>query len=233
MSRTPAGGLGGLDGLGAAFNGLVDVDLVAVEVDVLPGKRRRLAGPEAGVEDRQDPQARPVLLGEGQDVAALGGGDGPVAALGAFGQLKPLGGVEDDEAGAAGLAEQLLQDHAELGDVGVGPPGLGVQDGLQVQVPHVLELLLADGGADVAVVLLVIQAQTLGRDAGGDFVGLHPLLEPLLHGGLSAGGELPPLQRDDEVGQLLAGLLLRLAPDLVAAAVPGDRLANIRVLFHQ
>ena len=40
----PGGGLGGLDGLGAAFNGLVDVDLVAVEVDVLPGKRRRLAG---------------------------------------------------------------------------------------------------------------------------------------------------------------------------------------------
>lgn len=166
-------------------------------------------------------------------MAALGGGDGPVAALGAFGQLKPLGRVEDDEAGAAGLAEQLLQDHAELGDVGVGAPGLGVQDGLQVQVPHVLELLLADGGADVAVVLLVIQAQALGRDAGGDFVGLHPLLEPLLHGGLPAGGKLPPLQRDDEVGQLLAGLLLRLAPDLVAAAVPGDRLANIRVLFHQ
>ena len=167
------------------------------------------------------------------DQAALGGGDGSVAAFGAFGQLKPLGGVEDDEAGAAGLAEQFLQDHAELGDVGVGPPGLGVQDGLQVQVPHVLELLLADGGADVAVVLLVIQAQALGCDAGGNFVGLHPLLEPLLHGGLPAGGKLPPLQGDDEVGQLLAGLLLRLAPDLVAAAVPGDRLANIRVLFHQ
>ena len=96
-----------------------------------------------------------------------------------------------------------------------------------------LDYRAADGGADVAVVLLVIQAQTLGRDAGGNFVGLHPLLEPLLHGGLPAGGKLPPLQGDDEVGQLLAGLLLRLAPDLVAAAVPGDRLANIRVLFHQ
>ena len=50
---------------------------------------------------------------------------------------------------------------------------------------------------------------------------LHPLLEPLLHGGLPAGGKLPPLQGDDKVGQLLAGLLLRLAPDLVAAAVMG------------
>ena len=42
-----------------------------------------------------------------------------------------------------------------------------------------LEITPAELVSYPAVVLLVIQAQALGRDAGGNFVGLHPLLEPI------------------------------------------------------
>ena len=155
-----------------------------------------------------------------------------MGAFHALRQLEPLRRVIEEQPGPPGLAEELLNHHAQLGHVGVGPPRLGVQDGLEVQVPDLPQLQLAHGGADVTPVFLVIEAQALGGEAGGGLVGVPPLGEPLVHGE-ALGGLLPPLEGGDELGQFVAGLLLGFAPDLVAAVVPGDGFADVAVLFHK
>lgn len=234
ISRDPGGGFGGLDGPCAALHGLVDVDLIPGKVDVFPEEGGGLPRAKAGVEDGENPQPRGMGLGQGQDVPPLLVGDGPVGPLHALRQLEPLCRVIEEDAGPPGLAEELLHHHAQLGHVGVGPPRLGVQDGLQVEVPHLGEFQVPHGGADVTPVFLVIKAETFGGEARWRLVGVPPLGEPLVHGEVAPGqGQVPLLQGGDEVGQLVAGLLLRLAPHLIAVVVPGDGLSNVTVLFHK
>ena len=64
---------------------------------------------------------------------------------------------------------------------------------------------------------------------GGDVPSLD---EPLVHGGGAGGGIGGVFQAGDELGQLVADLLLGFASHLVAAVLPSDRLADVGVFFH-
>ena len=233
-------GLGLLYPEAAALHGPVDVELVALEVHVLPLKGGGLPRAQAGVEDGQHPQPRRVGLRHCQDVGTLLRGDGPVAPLDAGRELKALRRVVDDEPGPPGLAEHLLEDHPQLGHMGEGLPRLAVEDVLEVEIPDLCQGQPPHRRGDVAPVLFLIGHEALPGQARRLLVELHPPAEPLVHRG--DGLHLPLFQVLQELGQTKPRLLLAAAPHLIASPRPGEGLADVaaaaglhrglRVLFH-
>lgn len=173
-----------------------------------------------------------MFLCQRQNVLPLLLRDGPMAPADTVRQQQPLCRVVDDEPGTAGLPKKLLHDHPQLGHMGVGAAGLAVEDRLQMQIPHLPQPHLPHGGGNVAPVFLIIQAQALGGESRRVLVGGLPLEIPAVYTGVSAESQFAPFQRRHQLSQLLTGFLLRLAPHLIAVALPSDRLPNVHIISH-
>ena len=107
-------------------------------------------------------------------------------------ELQVLGWIIGNQTGEPGAAEQLPEDAAHLLHMGAGHAGLGIENPLQVYVPHILELHVADGWLDVFFPLLVVHAKALRREALLVLVGGFPLLVPGIHRHGAVYGLLAP-----------------------------------------
>ena len=72
-----------------------------------------------------------------QDVSSLFVCDGTMGSLLVLGQLQTVRWIKGNQPGTVGLAEYLLHDHPELGDMGKGHASLVVQNGLQMNISYI------------------------------------------------------------------------------------------------
>lgn len=206
----------------ATLSGGVDVDLVVGKVNIRPGESCGLAGAHAGVEEGEDPKSCGVLTGNFQNGCTLILGDGAAFPVRGLRQLQQLRRVIGDEPGLPGPLEHLLHDHAQLLDVAGRPARLTIQDALQVNVLHILQLHASNGWLDVPIILLTVHGQALCGEPHGLLVSGKPLVEPSVHRHGAGDQFLTAFGRSQLLGQLGHGLNLSLARGLILlAVVPG------------
>lgn len=192
------------------------------------GGDRLLRAASAPVHQLEDPE--PVRAsGDGQKGLLLLGGKGKAAPLLALRRDGGDAGILQKQPVLDGRTEDEMELVLDLLDVGIGEPGLGVQDLLAVDGLDVLQAHLPEGLYDVLAdpVAHVLQD---GRGYYG-LVGGKRLLRPIGHGHGAGDDHAPLLQVGLLLIHFLQGFLLRVGADVVPPAVKSEGFRH-GIFFH-